>query len=177
MRFRNLLGATSIVAFLTLTSVLTMGASGGAVVFIVILCMIVAVVGFAVDRSRRSFQIVAATSLSPAEAIRTAVQTYTMNSWEITSQTYDNATFALRMKGSCLVAGFLLLCGFIPGILYLAYSGRTINVNVFAKAEGTANTTVTIAGTSAGYGGRKVADRFVLNLPPAGNAMPLAASD
>ncbi len=110
---------------------------------------------------RTPFQLTTQTGLAPQDAIRTAVQTFTMSGWQITSQTHDNATFAKNRKPSCLLAGILLLIGFIPGILYLVLAGGTMNAYVHAATGGTSTTTLQISGTASGWGAKSSAQRVV----------------
>lgn len=112
---------------------------------------------------RRPFTLTTQTGLAPQDAIRTAVQTYTMNGWQITSQTQDNATFVRQRKPSCLVAGLLLLCGLIPGILYLFFAGKTMSSYVSATAQGI-TTTVQLRGTVSGWGGKSTGQRIIQSL-------------
>lgn len=94
-----------------------------------------------------------------------------MSGWQVTSQTADNATFVKNVKGSCLIGAILLLIGIIPGLLYLAFSGRTISTNVYAREAGPSNTTVQISTTASGWGGRETAERVLKALPASSGAI------
>src|SRR5689334_10588666 len=124
---------------------------------------------------RVPFQGEIPTTLAPGDAIRMTVQTYTMDGWQVTSQTGDNATFVKSVKGSCLIAAILLLIGFIPGILYLAFSGRSISTNVYARATGSSGTMVQISSTASGWGGREIAERVLKALPTSSGPIPQPA--
>ncbi len=110
---------------------------------------------------RKPFQVVTQTGLSPQNAIRTAVQTFTMGGWQVTSQTADNATFCKTRKPSCSTASVLLLFGLIPDVLYLFFAGGTINAYAHAAAGDTTTTTLQVRGTASGWGARASADRVL----------------
>ncbi len=109
---------------------------------------------------RKPFQLTAQTGLSPQDAIRTAVQTYTMDGWQVTSQTPDNATFCKTRKPSCLIAGVLLLLGLVPGILYLFFAGGTINAYAHAT-QNAGTTTLQVRGTASGWGAKSSGERVI----------------
>lgn len=140
------------------------GGSGTAVIGLLVWAILIVGVFLYFRGQRKPFQLQTQTALSPQDAIRTAVQTYSMSGWQVTSQTPDNATFVKNTKGSCLVTGLLLLLGLVPGILYLVFSGRSINAYVYAGHEpggGSATTTIQVRGTASGWGARAAGQRVV----------------
>jgi hypothetical protein len=124
---------------------------------LVIVVMLAAIV-IAEMNGRRPFQIEANTAVAPDEAIRAAVQSYTMAGWRVTSRTDSDATFSIEQRGSCFTAAVLLAIGLIPGLLYLVFSRRTINANVNAMTI-PHGSTVRISCTYVGFGGRATANR------------------
>jgi len=153
------------------------GGSGiGPIIGILFWVGIIVAVVVLMRKQREPFQSETRTTLAPGDAIRTAVQTYTMNGWQVTSQTSDNATFVKNVKGSCLIGGILLLIGIIPGILYLSFSGRSISTNIYARESGPSSTTVQISATASGWGGRETAERVLKALPASSGPIPQPTS-
>ncbi len=138
----------------------TEGGGGGSIIGFLIWIGLIGGVIYYFYNKRKPFQLTTQTGLSPQDAIRTAVQTYTMSGWQVTSQTPDNATFVKNRKPSCLIAGFLLLMGLIPGVLYLFFAGGTINAYASATQSG-ATTTLQVRGTASGWGARSSGDRVI----------------
>jgi len=63
------------------------------------------------------------------------------------SQSENLMTFAMDKKASCIIAFFLLLIGFIPGILYLVLGGSTKTLTVqFSNLQGQQGWNVRIQG-------------------------------
>jgi len=137
---------------------------------------VIAAVIIYMRNQRVPFQSETRTTLATGDAIRTTVQTYTMNGWQVTSQTSENATFVKNVKGSCLIGGLLLLLGIIPGLLYLSFSGRSISTNVFAREAGLSSTTIQISTTASGWGGRETAERVLKALPASSGPIPQPTS-
>ena len=127
--------------------------------------------------NRQPYQVEVATSMTTQEAVNTAVQTFTMAGWSVTSSTTESATLRVQGRGrSCLLAAILLVIGIIPGILYLAFAGRDINVSVYARRAGSSSTTVKIGVSARGWGGKSDADRVAAALQPSGRYGPQSAT-
>lgn len=144
------------------------GNSGGVVVGLLVWIAIIVGVFLYMRNSRQPYQVSAQTGARPEEAVRVAVQTYTLAGWQVTSQTADNATFLRQTKGSCFITLILLIIGLIPGILYLAFSGKSLTANVHAMPGGPSGTSVRINVTAHGWTGKDTADKVVASLPAAG---------
>lgn len=127
--------------------------------------LIVGVVWY-MRNKRASFEAETQTTLPSEDAIRLAAQTYTMNGWEVTSRSGDSATFVRNVKGSCLIAVVLFLIGFVPGLIYLWFMGRSINASVYARPGGVSSTTVQISSSASGWGARATAERLIRDLAP-----------
>ena len=140
------------------------GGGGGAVVALIIYLAIGGAIAYFMYRNRQSFSVQKQSSIAPTEAIRLAVQTYTMGGWSVTSNTGDNVTFVKATKGSCLVAILLFFLGIIPGILYMAFRGRTMTANVHVL-PGPTGSVARIQGNTRGFGGEATARRLAASLP------------
>lgn len=140
------------------------GGGGGAVVGLIIYLATGGGIAYFMYRNRQSFSIQKQSSVAPAEAIRLAVQTYTMSGWSVTSNTGDNVTFVKATKGSCLVAILLFFLGIIPGILYMVFRGRTMTANVHVL-PGPTGSAARIQGNTRGFGGQATAQRLAAALP------------
>jgi hypothetical protein len=138
--------------------------AAGIIVLLIWVALVVGSIVFFV-RNRQSFQVGTTTALPVNDVIQRALQTYTMNGWQVLSHAPDNASFLKRHKPSCLIAGVLLLLGIVPGIIYLVLGGRALTANVQARAGSGSFTTVEISGNARGFGGERTAQRAITALP------------
>ncbi len=118
-------------------------------------------------RSRQPSQVEARTPLPPDEVMQRAIQTYTMNGWRVNSQLANNVTFVTDRKPSCLIALILLCIGFIPGILYLIFAGRSLSASLHVSVNEASMSVVRITSNTTGFGGKSTAERVIASLPRA----------
>lgn len=72
----------------------------------------------------------------PDQVIVAALQSFSGRGWTTTSQTSQTISFARSQAPGCLITGFLLLFGIIPGLLYWIAAKRTLTVSVTAQPDG-----------------------------------------
>lgn len=91
----------------------------------------------------------------PDQVIVAALQSFSGRGWTTTSQTSQTISFARSQAPGCLITGFLLLFGIIPGLLYWIAAKRTLTVSVTAQPEGSgASASVVNVAWSRNGGGR-----------------------
>jgi hypothetical protein len=90
----------------------------------------------------------------PREVVVAALQNFTLHGWTTTSQTKRTISFARTQSPGCLITGFLLLFGLIPGLLYWIAAKRTLTVSVAVQPDpgGTDRSIVSIAWSRNGGG-------------------------
>jgi len=90
----------------------------------------------------------------PQQVVVAALQSFSGHGWTTTSQTERTISFARTQSPGCLVTGFLLLFGLIPGLLYWIAAKRTLTVSVAAQPDpgGTDRSIVNIAWSRNGGG-------------------------
>src|SRR5947209_3869076 len=136
----------------------TAGTIGACFAILIWLGICAAVVVF-MTKNRQPFQLESQTSAPPDEAMRRAVQAYTMAGWQVNSQLQNNVTFIRQNKPSCLILILLFCLGFIPGLIYLVIGGRAISANLHVDTSGPASSRVRIDGNARGFGGLATAER------------------
>ena len=73
---------------------------------------------------------------APDQVVVAALQSFSGHGWTTTAQTNQTISFARSQAPGCLITGFLLLFGIIPGLLYWIAAKRTLTVSVTAQPEG-----------------------------------------
>lgn len=70
---------------------------------------------------------------SSGDVVMTALQNFSRHGWTTTSQTDRSISFSRSQAPGCLITGFLLIFGLIPGLLYWIAAKRTLTVSVTAQ--------------------------------------------
>jgi hypothetical protein len=140
------------------------GGAGGTIFALIFWLLVGAAVAWFMVRNRSPFELQTTTSLSPDEAIESAERALVVAGWQVVSKRSGAATFRAETKGSCLVALLLLLIGLIPGILYLAFRGRTMTIDV-STTPAASGTVVRFQGSTQGFGGKAAAESALKALP------------
>lgn len=90
----------------------------------------------------------------PRQVVVAALQSFSGHGWTTTSQTDQTISFARTQAPGCLITGFLLLFGIIPGLLYWIAAKRTLTVSVTAQPGGGGSASMVNIAWSRNGGGR-----------------------
>lgn len=84
------------------------------------------------------------------------------SSWMPAGHSERSASFVYKRRASILLALFLLICGIIPGIIYIAFGGKNQTLQVDVLSGASELTTVQIA--ASGGTARRKGQRFLKQL-------------
>lgn len=145
---------------------------GAALFGLLVCCGIPVVASIAIiiwmNRNRQPYITGTQTPIPVEQVLQTAVQTYTLDSYQVTSHTTGNVTFTRQTRPNMAFVILLLITGILPGILYWVLANKPFSVNVVAAPQGSV-TSVNITSSVTGFGGKTTADKLIATLPrPAG---------
>lgn len=152
----------------------------GSAVLLVFCCgvptiMLVLVVIF-MNRNRKPYLSSTHTPLDVRKVLQSAIQTYSIGGYQVTSQTDQNVTFTKQTRPNVGFLILLIITGILPGIAYWILANKPFSVNIVAE-RGSSGTSVNIASSVTGFGAKTTDDNFLASLPKSVGSMTFPPVD